>query len=126
MTNNNLPQIIKSMNNVINFQEFKEKKCQKDSKELDDLINDIKNAVRNRAINDIDELLKNLSDMHKDLFKVCNWKYYFSCSEDINPWASQDLNYSPPEAIISIPKQDYEQYQFLKKLVSEIGKKYNF
>jgi len=59
-----------------------------------------------------------LGERHKDLFKICSWKYDFRYSEDKG---------SPsPDDTIRIHKRQYEEYLFLKKLISELANKYNF
>lgn len=113
------------MSNIVDLADFRERKKQQDLDKLAAQLKVIINSLKQDAIQNIDKVLADLSDRHKDLYRICNYKYDSKYPLD-QVWKSQEIPLHTGIMTINIPKQTYDEYKFLKNLVYEIAKKYDF
>lgn len=103
---------LEEKNNIIYLSEYKEK-MRKDFKlSFEDLERDISIYLKQKAINNIDKVLDDLSEMRKDIYDICN-NYN---EENYYTFQEQDYHNESPRNI-TIPIQDYNKYKRLKKLL---------
>tara|TARA_R110000868_G_scaffold395251_2_gene666863 strand:+ start:614 stop:949 length:336 start_codon:yes stop_codon:yes gene_type:complete len=109
---------------IINFQEYKEKLQQKEADKLELYLNSITESLdiylKQQIINDLDIFMHQFRTYRKDLEKII-----FFEDELLDPFYFRNKSVSDCRVEnVTIPKQEYQEYIYLKKLLSELKSKY--